>query len=346
MHKNDRFTFEKFSRADWKTRDVRARVCTYVPDEIFAPLLQELQARAGDILAHQASVQMAAYRYGQHTNWSWEQSLQFVRTVWDDLDPEYGAVAGYCIDQGYFQHKDVPYGESHGYMHPVSHVEVYTTGTIDDPVCAVHESGHLMAEQIACHRFRSEPAFNIAEIQGVFAQEHAYHLLAMRQESRQDALSAPLHRLQYHLGTLLTVPVYLWQLQREQAARPLAQVFADWAVPPVLAQESLFEKKTMQDLHRHPFAVMVAPVLHRLYLDAEPAQRRIMREALYGQGPDAHLPGVMSAFNIHTADDVKAVGRLAAAWLANDIARCDIGARKAYAPPVRGSLNLSLNSPT
>ncbi len=338
MQKNDPFTFQEFSRADWETRDPRARVCTYVPDEIFAPLLSALQGRAKDILAHQVPVQMMAHHFGQRTSWSWNQSLQFVRAVWHDLDPEYGAVMDRCIDQGYFRHEDVPYGQSRGYMHPVSHVEVFTTGTIDDPVCTVHESGHLMADQIAYNPFRSESPFNIVEIQGMFAQEHGYHLMSARDDLRQDASVASLHRLQYHLGTLLTVPVYLWQLQSAPQKRSLAQVFGDWAMPAALAQEALLQKQTMQDLHRHPFAVLVTPVLHRLYQDAAAPQQRIMRAALYEQGADAHLPGLLAAFDIHTSAVLTAVGHLAATWLADDIARCGIGinaaARKPYAPPV------------
>ncbi len=338
MQKNDPFTFEKYSHADWETRDARARVCTYVPDEIFAPLLKGLQARAGDTLAHMGVVQMGARHFGRQTSWSWDQSLQFVSKVWHDIDPEYGAVMDRCIGQGYFRHEDVPYGQSRGYMHPVSHVEVYTTGTIDDPVCTVHESGHLMADQIACNPFRSEAPFNIAEIQGVFAQEHAYHLMNTQGDMRADAPVASLHRLQYHLGTLASVPFYLSQLQPEPEKKSLAQMFGDWALPKELAQESLLQEKTMQDLHRHPFAVLVTPVLHRLYLDADAPQQRVMRQALYEQGADAHLPGLLAAFNIHTPADVAAVGQLSTAWLADDIARCGVGhnkaAQKFSAPPV------------
>ncbi len=334
MQKNDHFTFEEFSRADWETRDARARVCTYVPDEIFAPLLSGLQARAHDILAHQGVVQMTAQHFGRQTSWSWDQSLQFVSKVWHDIDPEYGVVMDKCIGMGYFRHEDVPYGGSRGYMHPVSHVEVFTTGTIDDPVCTVHESGHLMADQIAYNPFRSASPFNIAEIQGVFAQEHAYHLMGTRDDMRQDAHVSALHRLQYHLGTLMTVPFYLSQLQTAPQKKTLAQMFDDWALPKALAQAAPLPEKTTQDLHRHPFAVLVTPVLHRLYVDADAGQRRTMREALYEQGADVHLPGLLSAFNIHTSADMAAVGQLSAAFLADDIERCGFGARKPYAPPV------------
>ena len=338
MQKNDKFTFQEFSRADWDTRDARARVCTYVPDEIFAPLLMTLQERADDTLAHQGMVQMNAHHFGRQTSWSWDRSLQFVSNVWHDINPEYGAVMDRCINMGYFRHVDVPYGQSRGYMHPVSHVEVFTTGTIDDPVCTVHESGHLMADQIAYNPFRSESPFNIAEIQGVFAQEHAYHLMNTRSDMQQDARVASLHRLQYHLGTLVTVPFYLAQLQDTPAKKSLAQMFGDWALPQALAQQEFPQEKTMQDLHRHPFAVLVTPVLHRLYLDADAPKRRVMREVLYEQGADSHLPGLLAAFDIHTPADVAAVGQLSAAWLADDVTRYGLSHKKAAqkfsAPPL------------
>ena len=43
MHKNDRFTFNHYSEPHWRVPLGRACAYTYVPDEIFEPVLSTLQ---------------------------------------------------------------------------------------------------------------------------------------------------------------------------------------------------------------------------------------------------------------------------------------------------------------
>ncbi|HEY0901526.1 MAG TPA: hypothetical protein VGD95_05330 [Micavibrio sp.] len=326
MQKDDPFSFYDYSDPAWPQAEGLSLVQSFVPDEILAPVLTALQQRAGQILPHAPAAQFLAEAACPKTAWDWDRTLAFNRAVWADLQPRYGAAIDRLVAHDRFQHEDVAYGLGCGFTYRDSKVEILTTGTIDDPVCIVHESGHLLAD--VGPDFTPEGAagskvvVNVAEVQAMFAQEHAYHLL----QQQEDPHVVAAHRLHYYLGTLQTIPVFLWQMQKPGAEEPLSHTFKKWSMSGGGVTDALFTMAEPQGLHLHPFAALVAPVLYKLYQEAAPAQKHDMLAALYERGDDVNLPEVLSVFGVRSPSDVAAVGTLAAAHLAEDVRQNITGA--------------------
>lgn len=321
MRKTDPFSYDLYGApVDAAGSAAPEVIGNYIPDEIFTPFLETLQARAPDLMPHIAGLQTSAAQAALQTKWDWARTCAFTQAVWEDLNPRYGAAMGRHLEAGVFVHQPAGPGLSRGFMHPAPQVEIFTTGTIEDPICAVHESGHLMAAYGPDEVEADRQVMNVAEIQSMFAQEHSYHCLKQHEAAR----TVEAQRLQYYLGTLQTVPVYLWQLEKNTqpaAAQQqiLGQAFRRWAMNPALASSGLMKEQPAQALHLHPFAALVTPVLYRLYQAAAPRQQAEMLSVLYEQRGQENLPDLLSAFGVRSRSDVQAVATLAVAHLAEEV---------------------------
>lgn len=309
MLKNARFTFEKYSGPDWPCENGRARAYTFVPDEIFEPVLTTLRLHAHDILKHSDILMIESLKAGRGRVWSWQETMTAVQSMWQELDKGYGQFMTDIIDNAAFRHKDAPTGRGDGRCFS-DYVEIERDGSVNDPVCAMHESGHLAAFLKAPDQDNNEPAPNIKEIQAMFAQEQAYEWLTTHAFNAEEARSVRRHRLNYYTGLLSNIPLYLFKMERPATCQiGLADTFARWSVDirmlPYLMRDQEFNNKGPQNLHLHPFAAMLASALFERFQGKEAEDRKRILSVLYEGGPETTLMDVLSAFDIETPEDVR-----------------------------------------
>ena len=309
MHKNDRFTFNRYSEPHWRVPLGRARAYTYVPDEIFEPVLSTLQKHARDILKFGDVLMIETLKARPGRAWTWPETLAAMQAVWQDMDPRFGAFAQDMLDNAAFRRNDVHTGHGKGRCF-YDFAEIDCEGNVNDPVCAVHESGHLMALMHGPDQYDTDPAPNIREIQAMFAQEHAYDWLQHHAQSDDEALSIKRHRMTYYTGILMNVPLYLYMLGRPDAPRAsLSETFTKWAVDFRMAERLSYDqdgnRKGPQHLHTHPFAAMLAPALFERFQGKDSAQKQAILSVLYEGGAETTLTDILSAFDIETPEDVR-----------------------------------------
>ena len=309
MHKNDRFTFNHYSDPHWHATNTRARAYTYVPDEIFEPVLSTLQKHAQDILKFGDVLMIESLKAGTGRTWTWNETLSAMQAIWQDLDPRFGGFAQEMLDNAALHYSEVPKGHGTGRCFD-DFAEIDCEGNLNDPVCAVHESGHLMAATHGADPYDSVSAPNIREIQAMFVQEHAYDWLQRHAQNDDEVASIKRHRMTYYTGILMNVPLYMYMMDRPGSRKAnLSETFAHWAVDCRLASHLSHDhdgnRKGPQHLHTHPFATMMAPALYQRFQDKDAEGKKRILAVMYEGGSNTTLTELLSAFDVETPDDVR-----------------------------------------
>lgn len=316
MDRRALYTFEKYSRETWDQPRTRGPGHHYVPDEIYTPLIDALRENASGILPYARLSAGVSLALGRGRTWEWQETLGLVQSVWDRVGGDYSDKMRDAIDGASFRNSEAAYGTGNGQCF-TDMVEIESDQSLNDPVCAAHESGHLMAGYLMAPVDSEPPAANILEIQGMFAQELAYDLLLKRAASTQEELSVRTHRLSYYTGVLSRIPLFLWALDRDDDAATsingLTGEFRRWALDEndisFVCNNDNGRIVRPQDMHKHPFAALIVVPLYERYAAADEAARADMMKALYQDRSEAALVDILHAFNVQTVDDVKALGQ-------------------------------------
>lgn len=331
------YTFEKYSRETWEQPRTRGPGSDYVPDEIYAPLIDVLREQASNILPYARLTAGVSLALGRGRTWTWQETLDLTQAVWDHVGGDYSDKMRESIDGACFRFSETSYGTGSGQCF-ADLVEIQSDRSVNDPVCAAHESGHLMAGCLMAPVDSVPPAENIIEIQGMFAQEIAYGLLLERAASEQERLSVRTHRLSYYTGILSRIPLFLWALDRDDDAATsmsgLAREFRRWSLDEnditFVCNSDNGRIVRPQDMHKHPFAALIVMPLYERYAAADETARADMMKALYQGGVDTTLFDVLHAFGAQRLDDVKALGRHTCQHLIRELE--EYGLNKGVAP--------------
>lgn len=329
MDRRALYTFQKFSRETWVQPRTRGPGHDCVPDEIYAPLIDVLREQASCILPYTRLSAGVSLALGRNRTWEWQETLDLVQSVWDRVGGDYSDKMREAIDSASFRSSDVAYGTGSGQCF-TDMVDIESDKSLNDPVCAAHESGHLMAGYLMAPVDSEQPAANLLEIQGMFAQEIAYDLLAEQAADDHERLSVRTHRLSYYTGILSRIPLFLWSLDRDDDAplsmQDLTAEFKRWSLDEddisFISRNDNGRIVQSQDLHKHPFAALIVIPLYERYAAADETVRAEMMKSLYQGHCETTLVDVLHAFGAETLEDVRALGERTCARLRDELSQC------------------------
>ena len=292
MLKNIRFTFQEFSDPDWGCLDTFER--TYVPDEIFAPVIATVEQFAPRILSYEAVINRAERDAVMNQKWAWPEVTAFVSTLWHGLDARRAACFDNAVESAQIKIADMDAGRGGGSCGP-DFIDFRRDGTLNDPVCLAHESGHLTANLMRDDPDDGGLPWNMAEMPAFFMQERAYDILQASADTPGMRSAVNLHRLCEYTNLLARIPFCLWGLDqgKGQGDSNLRDRFHAWSVDDESTigrferwhdadGDSLSHKAQM--LHAHPLSGLLMIEFYQRFKKAAPEMQEKMLSALYDQG--------------------------------------------------------------
>lgn len=327
-----KFTFQKFSDPNWGF--FRSFDQSYVPDEIFTPVLDTLKSKSNSILKFCGDINRESRAATINQKRNWNTTLETVIDLWNTLDLRYGDRVKASLRSDTHKITDVTAGRGGGRCDKNT-IAFERDGTLNDPVYMAHESGHLMSFLMASDQNDPISPPNIAEIQAFFMQEHAYDRLLVNTAETEEKHAIGLHRLADYTDCLSRIPFCLWLIDKKKGddGKPISlqNAFAAWSVDDQNHIDRYKEWLSMDDmpvdykaqmLHSHPFSVLIAIELHDRFCQADEKARKGMLKAIYENGANTSLPKLLETFGIRTKDDLKQASINATNNLAQSIAQC------------------------